>query len=91
MELSKVKPKKELGQHFLKIAKDRGILVQDELKLGIQTHVSDFRVKNKHGKPQSGLYTLGANLRGELWESTAVNELRQQSKELALIISKNFN
>lgn len=81
----------KLGQHFLKIAKDRGILVQDELKLGIQTHVSDFRVKNKHGKPQSGLYTLGANLRGELWESTAVNELRQQSKELALIISKNFN
>jgi hypothetical protein len=58
--------------------------------LGIQTDVSDFSVKNKHGKPQSGLHTLGANLRGELWESTAVNELRQQSKDLALIISKNF-
>jgi hypothetical protein len=26
---------------------------------------------------------LGSNLKGELWESTAVNELRDQAKRLA--------
>ncbi len=80
----------KLHQHFLKGAKEKGILVQDELKLGIQTNVADYRIRNEKGKPQAGLYTLGANLRGELWESTAVNEIRQQSKDLALIISNSL-
>ncbi len=79
----------KLEQHFLKTAKEAGILVQDELKLGIQTNVVDFSIINKNGQPQAGLYTLGSNLRGELWESTAVNELRQQAKELASMLSKN--
>jgi uncharacterized NAD(P)/FAD-binding protein YdhS len=75
-----------LDNHFLKDAKERKVLLQDELKLGIQTNISDFTLKNTKGQPQVALYTLGANLRGELWESTAVNELRQQAKSLAAII-----
>jgi uncharacterized NAD(P)/FAD-binding protein YdhS len=76
----------KLDNHFLKDAKERKVLLQDELKLGIQTNISDFTLKNTKGQPQVALYTLGANLRGELWESTAVNELRQQAKSLAAII-----
>jgi uncharacterized NAD(P)/FAD-binding protein YdhS len=81
----------KLHQHFLKGAKEKGILVQDELKLGIQTNVADYRIRNEKGKPQAGLYTLGANLRGELWESTAVNELRQQAREIATIVSNDIS
>jgi uncharacterized NAD(P)/FAD-binding protein YdhS len=80
----------KLNDHFLKDAKERALLIQDELRLGIQTHIKDFTLKNGKGKSQEGLHTLGANLRGELWESTAVNELRQQAKQLAAIIASNI-
>jgi uncharacterized NAD(P)/FAD-binding protein YdhS len=80
----------KLDNHFLKDAKERKLLLQDELKLGIQTKISDYTVKNTKGNPQDGLYTLGANLRGELWESTAVNELRHQAESLAAIIASKL-
>ena len=28
-------------------------------------------------------FTIGSNLKGELWESTAVNELRSQAEKIA--------
>ena len=39
----------------------------------------------------SNLFTLGSNLKGELWESTAVNELRQQANAIADIILAEEN
>lgn len=61
----------------------QGLICQDELKLGIQADADSGQVRNNQGQLQPGLYALGPLLRGELWESTAVNELRIQAAQLA--------
>jgi uncharacterized NAD(P)/FAD-binding protein YdhS len=43
----------------------------------------------KNGRISSNLYTLGSPLKGVLWESTAVPEIRLQAKELANEIISN--
>lgn len=61
----------------------RGEIVQDALALGIVADTSTFHVMDKKGNYHPHVFTLGSNLKGELWESTAVGELRQQAKLLA--------
>lgn len=68
---------------FLKDCAVNGLLSQDSLKLGINTDIETFGIIGNDGKPHSNLFTVGSNLRGELWESTAVNELRSQAEALA--------
>ncbi|MFM2214590.1 MAG: hypothetical protein RL427_1853 [Bacteroidota bacterium] len=70
-------------QSFLKNCLLKGILTQDPLKLGITTNTETYQIINAEGKAHSNLFTLGGNLKGELWESTAVNELRSQAEKLA--------
>ena len=60
------------------------LIVPDELLVGIQVSVSDFRIKNTHHIEH--FYAIGNLLRGELWESTAINELREQAIQLSLQI-----
>jgi uncharacterized NAD(P)/FAD-binding protein YdhS len=72
-----------LEKSFLKNCLLKGILKQDNLKLGIKADTSTYQILNSEGKPHSNLYTIGSNLKGELWESTAVNELRGQAEKLA--------
>ncbi|MGL2965023.1 FAD/NAD(P)-binding protein [Flavobacterium sp. XGLA_31] len=67
---------------FLKNCLLKGILTQDSLKLGIVTNTDTFQIINAEGKTHSHLFTIGGNLKGELWESTAVNELRRQAENL---------
>lgn len=81
----------KLENNFLGQCIHDGIFYQDELKLGIQTNVENFKVKSKDGMEHSNLFTLGSNLKGELWESTAVNELRQQANAIADIILAEEN
>jgi uncharacterized NAD(P)/FAD-binding protein YdhS len=72
-----------LEKSFLKNCLLKGILTQDNLKLGIKANTETFQITNSYGKPHTNLYTIGSNLKGELWESTAVNELRGQAEKLA--------
>lgn len=72
-----------LDKSFLKNCLLKGILTQDKLKLGINADTESFQIINSNGKPHTNLYTIGSNLKGELWESTAVNELRGQAEKLA--------
>lgn len=60
------------------------LIVSDELLVGIQVSVSDFKVKNTHNTEH--FYAIGNLLRGELWESTAINELREQAIQLSIQI-----
>lgn len=76
----------KLDNSFLRQCIEDEILCQDELKLGIQTNVETYRIKSKNGTEHTQLYTLGSNLKGELWESTAVNELRTQADQLSNIL-----
>ncbi len=61
----------------------RGIATTDALELGINADVESFRIIDKYGDKLPNIYTLGANLRGMLWESSAVPELRVQVEKLA--------
>jgi uncharacterized NAD(P)/FAD-binding protein YdhS len=72
-----------LDKSFLKNGLLKGLLTQDKLKLGIKADTESFQILNSNGKPHHNLYTIGSNLKGELWESTAVNELRGQAEKLA--------
>lgn len=72
-----------IEDNFLKGCFLDGLVTQDELKLGLLTDPKSFEIINKKGERQHNLMTLGSNLKGVLWESTAVNELRVQAEVLA--------
>lgn len=87
-------PETDLGylpNHFLSKMLSAGILQQDVFKLGIVTDVKTFNPLDAEGRVQPNLFTLGSNLRGELWESTAVQELRSQAQQLAAQIICRLN
>ncbi|MDT8411746.1 MAG: FAD/NAD(P)-binding protein [Vicingaceae bacterium] len=76
--------------NFLKKCLQKGIVNQDGLKLGISANIKTFQILDTNGNIHSNLFTLGSNLSGELWESTAVNELRGQTEKLAGVLVNTF-
>jgi uncharacterized NAD(P)/FAD-binding protein YdhS len=64
---------------------ERGLLVPDAFRMGIATD-DRYRLLNVAGVPTPGLYTLGSTLRGKLYESIAVPELRDQAHDVANVI-----
>lgn len=60
----------------------RGILRSDPLLLGADA-LPDGRMRGRNGVPSNIFYTLGPPLKGVLWESTAVREIREQAAKLA--------
>jgi uncharacterized NAD(P)/FAD-binding protein YdhS len=81
---------KLLEKFFLKNCLEKGLVTQDELNLGINADLDTYEVINARGRRQGNLFTLGSNLKGLLWETTAVNELREQAKEVAFQILKKL-
>jgi uncharacterized NAD(P)/FAD-binding protein YdhS len=71
---------------FLDRCQSKGTLFQDELKLGIQADPVTFEVYDGQNKPRGNVFAIGSLLKGVLWESTAVKELREQ----ASIISRRL-
>ncbi|SDF78715.1 hypothetical protein SAMN05216553_103285 [Lentzea fradiae] len=57
----------------------------DPIGLGLRTG-DDGRVLDRHGRP-CRIFTLGALRRGELFESTAVPEIRAQAAEIAATVA----
>jgi uncharacterized NAD(P)/FAD-binding protein YdhS len=60
----------------------RGVAVCDELLLGLRADTSGA-VYDAAGSAQPWLHTLGPLRRGELWETTAAEEIRAQAEMLA--------
>ncbi len=60
----------------------RGLIAPDDMKLGINA-LPDGTVMYKDHSVSSMLFTIGSMLKGILWESTAVPELRVQANNLA--------
>ncbi|NVO20572.1 MAG: FAD/NAD(P)-binding protein [Bacteroidetes bacterium] len=79
------------GDGLLSKCLKKGILTQDFQFLGIQTDVDTYNVINSEGLRNERLFTLGPTLKGELWESIAVNELRVQAEKLAVILVKRLD
>jgi uncharacterized NAD(P)/FAD-binding protein YdhS len=74
---------------FLKQCLIKGIIKQDELNLGICADTKTLKVKNNNDEIHNNLFAIGTLLRGELWETTAINELRKQSEIIVNYIIKN--
>ncbi len=60
----------------------RGLIIPDELDMGIQVG-PDFTVIDANGVSSSKLYAMGALMKGTLWETIAVPELRGQAMRVA--------
>lgn len=61
----------------------KNIISPDPLELGINTDISTYNILYADGKKSSAIFTLGTNLKGLLWETIAVPELRVQCLQLA--------
>jgi len=62
----------------------------DDMKLGIDAS-AEGRIIDGTGKESKDLFTLGSLLKGKLWESTAVPELRKQAAQVAeLLLNKDL-
>lgn len=78
-------PKTDLNKvddELVKNLMSRGIVAADEMKLGINA-LPDGTIIQKDHSLSTRVFTLGSMLKGILWESTAVPELRSQAKNLA--------
>lgn len=60
----------------------RGLIDHDPLALGVDA-LPTGEVRRYRSEPVGWLFTLGAPLKGVLWESTAVPEIRAQAQALA--------
>jgi len=67
---------------LLKALVAKGMIQPDSLHIGMDV-TDQWTVKDKSGKENPTLYTIGGNLRGLLWETTAVPELKSQTAILA--------
>jgi uncharacterized NAD(P)/FAD-binding protein YdhS len=62
---------------------ERGEIEPDELFLGLNA-TPDGKIINKRNETSNVISTLGTALKGILWESTAMPEIRVQARNLAL-------
>lgn len=63
-----------------------GLAIADPLQLGVLAQ-SDGCLINAAGEIQHGLYAIGSLLRGNLWECTAMPEIRNAADALAMQLS----
>lgn len=59
-----------------------GLAVADPLQLGVSA-AADGQLLDADGVPRPGLYAIGSLLRGNLWECTAMPEIRAAAHRLA--------
>lgn len=67
-----------------------GLITVDDLGLGLQVD-ERLCVRSQDGQPSSWLSYVGPMLKADLWEATAVPELRVHASALARRISGKFN
>lgn len=60
----------------------KGMIKPDSLRMGLDA-TADGKIINTQGEANENLLTLGTALKGILWETTAMPEIRAQAKNLA--------
>lgn len=73
---------RRLNHPLVASLRERGHIVADELGLGLRTD-DQGALLDHDGKPSRWLHTLGPSRKGQLWETTAVPEIRVQAQALA--------
>src|SRR5262249_33518016 len=61
----------------------RGLIRNDDLSMGLDA-TADGAIIGSDNQPSQNLHTLGTALKGILWESTAIPEIRVQAHNLSL-------
>jgi uncharacterized NAD(P)/FAD-binding protein YdhS len=74
------------GNELLLQLKQGGFIVQDDLQLGIEVNDS-YQIINSQNQVDKNMFAIGGLLKGKLWESTAINELRIQAKKVSSLIN----
>lgn len=69
--------------------RDQGLIRPHGLGLGLET-TANGTVLDGQGHRSAWLYTLGTPRRGDLWETTAVPELRQQAQAIAATLLQSL-
>jgi uncharacterized NAD(P)/FAD-binding protein YdhS len=73
------------GDPLLTSLIEDGVARAGPLGLGLDTG-PDGELRDCDGRPSSRIFTLGALRRGQLWETTAVPEIRRQAADLAALL-----
>lgn len=73
------------GNQLLSTLAKNGVICPAPFNLGINTD-PDGCIITANGERKPNIFVVGGNLKGILWESTAVPELRHQAKKMALYI-----
>ena len=63
----------------------KGLVCSDELDMGLQVN-EQFAVIEENGQASDWMFAMGPLLKGSLWETTAVPELRSQAMRIAEIL-----
>lgn len=66
-----------------------GLITPHPSGIGVRT-TFEGELIGQNGSPVGGIFTLGALRIGELWESTAVAEIRRQAEALALALAERL-
>ncbi len=77
------------GNELLIQMKSDGFIIQDDLQLGIEVNDS-YQVINSQNQVEENMFAIGGLLKGKLWESTAINELRVQAKMVAFFLNNSI-
>ncbi len=80
---------KKVDRPLIKNLISRKMIHADEMNLGIDA-IADGTIINNDGTMSKYLFTIGQPLRGLLFESTAVPELRDQAKKLSEKLLKDL-
>ncbi|HQU93204.1 MAG TPA: FAD/NAD(P)-binding protein [Pyrinomonadaceae bacterium] len=72
----------QVDSRLVKNLMTAGMIQCDDLRFGLDA-TPDGHLKGTDGQPSDMLYTLGTALKGVLWESTAIPEIRVQASKLA--------
>lgn len=64
---------------------DRGLIRSDALNFGIDA-LPNGSVVGQNGENSDVIFTLGTALKGTLWETTAIPEIRSQARDLAEVL-----
>lgn len=76
------------GDPLLEQLLQSGTAASGPLKMGLETN--DFgELINSQGQVQKGLFAIGSLRKGNLWETTALREIRQQAEALPQMLLKD--
>jgi uncharacterized NAD(P)/FAD-binding protein YdhS len=68
----------------------RGLVSSDDIDLGLAV-APNFAVIGRDGTVSSNLFAFGPLIRGTLWETTAVPELRSQAYQVSQTLLTNIS